>query len=262
MSNLIPLHHTAIGTEAQQTVNARELHTFLGPKARFNDWIARRIATYGFQEDRDFTVLKNEYGPDGTIEYHVSLDMAKELSMVERTRKGKEARLYFLACEKAALARTPSPQLPAPRETLDTLHACRSALQDLGCFDDRDTIMFAAYVRRIAATAMQPLLPAGSSDPLEPDLTQPVLWTLSMRMQFLKYPPLTGADGPGQQIKIGTLAKKAYATEFGEEPKKLWDFVKGQQRQVNAYAPDRVHVLDQAIETVLGPPRLQLITTT
>jgi hypothetical protein len=52
-------------------------------------------------EDRDFTVLKSEYGPiSSQSEYFVTLDMAKELSMVERTKKGKEARQYFIACEE------------------------------------------------------------------------------------------------------------------------------------------------------------------
>ena len=96
MQALIPLHRQPIGQETVSTVNARELYAFLGPKARFNDWITRRIASYGFEEGRDFTVLKNEYrqnqglsdGPEDTIEYHISLDMAKELSMVERTHGG------------------------------------------------------------------------------------------------------------------------------------------------------------------------------
>ena len=104
MPILIPLHQSTIGIELIQTVNARELHTFLGPKARFNDWFSRRVAAYGFQKERDFTVLKKEYGLESTNEYYVSLDMAKELSMVERTPKGKEARLYFLDCERQVLA--------------------------------------------------------------------------------------------------------------------------------------------------------------
>ena len=73
---------------------------------------------------------------------------------------------------------------------------------------------------------MQPLFPPGTTDPTAPDLSQPVLWTLSMRTQFLKYPPLTGADADGKQIRMGAMAVKAYKTEFGKDPKKLWDFVR------------------------------------
>ena len=63
-----------------------------------NDWIQRRIEDYSFQETIDFAVLKNEYGESkqlrGTygsfesIEYHLTFDMATELSMVERTARG------------------------------------------------------------------------------------------------------------------------------------------------------------------------------
>ena len=52
-------------------------------KTRFNDWIVRRIEDFSFLEGADFIVLKNEYGTD----YHVTTNMAKELSMVERDAK-------------------------------------------------------------------------------------------------------------------------------------------------------------------------------
>ena len=51
---LIPLTVATIGTEAQKTVNARDLHAFLEVKTRFNDWIERRIADFGFVESVDF----------------------------------------------------------------------------------------------------------------------------------------------------------------------------------------------------------------
>lgn len=115
-TSMIPFTSCRVGAEMIQTVNARDLHAFLGPKSRFNDWITRRIDNYGFQEGRDFTILKNENiknqtlneRSDYTLEYHISLDMAKELSMVERTVKGKEARQYFLDCER----RMNTPTLP------------------------------------------------------------------------------------------------------------------------------------------------------
>lgn len=152
------------------------------------------------------------------------------------------------------------PPLPPAAETLETLRTCKVALEALGCFDDRDKITFGAYVRQIAAMVMQPLLPPGA--PAEPtlDLTKPVLWTMSMRLQYLKYAPLSGTDGESLQIKIGTLAARNYRATYPDEPKKMWDYVKGQQRQVNSYEPDRVQVLDDAIATYLGPPRLQIVT--
>lgn len=61
-TSLIPFVQRTIGTASIPTVDARDLYAFLGPKSRFNDWITRRIQQYGFAEERDFTVLKTEYG--------------------------------------------------------------------------------------------------------------------------------------------------------------------------------------------------------
>ena len=256
---IIPFEKYQIGSMSIQTVNARDLHAFLEVKTQYNHWIERRIQSYGFSQDIDFTVAILGHGPTRTIEHHVTIAMAKELSMVERTKRGKQARQYFIDCERRLSSAPTTHIATSPRETLDTLAACQDALKALGCFDDRDSITFAAYIRRIAATAMQPLLPV-AIDPTQPpvDTSQPVLWTMSMRLQFLRYAPLSGKDGEGRQIRIGSIAAKNYKGTYKELPKKIWDFVKGQQRQVNAYPPERVHILDDAIETVLGPPHLQI----
>ena len=81
-----------------QAVNARELHTFLEVQTRFNDWIAARITDYAFVENQDYVrFTENSVKPQGgrpSIGYFISLDMAKELAMVERNEQGKEARRY------------------------------------------------------------------------------------------------------------------------------------------------------------------------
>ncbi|WP_409337891.1 antA/AntB antirepressor family protein [Bartonella bilalgolemii] len=106
MNTLIPISEQIIDQETVQTVNARELHTFLKVTSRFNDWIINRIKEYGFLENKDFvSFTKNLVKPKGgrpSTEYHITLDMAKELSMVENNKKGREARLYFIECEKLA----------------------------------------------------------------------------------------------------------------------------------------------------------------
>lgn len=92
----------------QRVVSARELHQFLESKQQFADWIKNRIKDYGFVEGQDFEVfqnfMKNSEGGRPTTEYALSLDMAKELSMVERNEKGKLARLYFIEMEKKAIS--------------------------------------------------------------------------------------------------------------------------------------------------------------
>ena len=85
----------------KNTVNARELHAFLQNKDHFATWIKDRITQYDFVENQ-YVVIYSEFSEKGRprVEYALSLDMAKELSMVERTDKGKQARQYFIDCEK------------------------------------------------------------------------------------------------------------------------------------------------------------------
>ena len=90
--------------EGIQTVNARELHGFLKVKRDFSSWIKQRIEKYDFSKSIDYSVItetgENLFGGRPAIEYHILIDMAKELSMVENNEKGKQARKYFIQCEK------------------------------------------------------------------------------------------------------------------------------------------------------------------
>ena len=101
MHELISLqpHDTLI-----QAVNARELHSFLESKQDFSNWINNRIKQYGFAENTDYLlnkiIVQVPSGKKYKNEYFLTLDMAKELSMVENNDKGKEARRYFIECEK------------------------------------------------------------------------------------------------------------------------------------------------------------------
>lgn len=87
----------------KRAVNARELHEFLESKQEFANWIKNRIKQYGFVENQDFEVfdnfVRNPQGGRPAVEYALSIDMAKELSMVENNEKGRIARKYFIACE-------------------------------------------------------------------------------------------------------------------------------------------------------------------
>ena len=104
MYELIKLNQTKINDETVQTVNARELHAFLQSKQDFSTWIKNRVEQYDFVENQDFIKLhkKMELSKTGQmgIEYYITLDMAKELAMIERNDKGREARQYFIQCEK------------------------------------------------------------------------------------------------------------------------------------------------------------------
>lgn len=101
MNELIKINQKDINGNAINTVNARELHAFLEVKSNFRDWIRNRINDFNFVENQDFiAVAKNLAGGGQQKDYYLSIDMAKELSMVERNEKGKQARQYFIECER------------------------------------------------------------------------------------------------------------------------------------------------------------------
>ena len=99
---------TLNNNETVQTVDARQLHAFLGVSRDFTTWIKGRISEYGFVHGVDYLLTKSggQVPHQGGLRsvtisvYHLTVDMAKELSMVEKTDKGREARRYFIECEK------------------------------------------------------------------------------------------------------------------------------------------------------------------
>lgn len=98
MDALIPLTNN----DGAQAVMGRDLHQFLEVNARYNDWFPRMVA-YGFSEGQDFySKMSESTGGRPSTDHIVSLDMAKEISMIQRTDKGKQARQYFIECERRA----------------------------------------------------------------------------------------------------------------------------------------------------------------
>ena len=87
-------------------ISARELHEFLEVTERFSQWFEKKVERYGFIENEDFTSVKNftvvNNGAKKEIQdYVVTVDIAKELSMVQNNEKGRQARKYFIQVEKA-----------------------------------------------------------------------------------------------------------------------------------------------------------------
>jgi len=104
-NSLIPVIEHEIAGELQPCVDARELHKWLKCGEMFATWIKKRIKTYKFIENEDFisylVSTKKPQGGRSSREYVLTLDMAKELSMVENNEQGRTARRYFINCEKA-----------------------------------------------------------------------------------------------------------------------------------------------------------------
>ena len=102
MSELIPLtQHDGI-----QAVMGRDLHAFLEVQSNYREWFPRMVA-YGFEEGKDYASknrrVQDSLGREREANDHiVTLDMAKEISMIQRTDKGKQARQYFIECERRA----------------------------------------------------------------------------------------------------------------------------------------------------------------
>lgn len=98
--------------EGKQLVSARELHEFLEIKTDFRKWFPR-MCEYGFENGVDYTPVKKVHPMNNQeyFDYAIEISMAKELSMIQRTEKGKQARKYFIECERKVIESDKS-QLP------------------------------------------------------------------------------------------------------------------------------------------------------
>lgn len=96
MNQLIPIHYD----NEHPAVSARELHEFLGVRTAYKDWFPR-MCEYGFTEGNDFcSFLSESTGGRPAQDAALTIDMAKEICMLQRNEKGKQARQYFIEVEK------------------------------------------------------------------------------------------------------------------------------------------------------------------
>lgn len=206
--------------QGSSVVSARELYHFLEVKQQFADWIKSRIIKYGFREGEDYveapknldagivsensekpadegisrnfhkTMKDNRRGPQAT-DYAMTLDMAKELSMVERNQKGKEARLYFIDCERAALelakqlATAPPPSAAIAPATEQLLLQLMQQQTQLMAGQQAMLDQLRADVEQIRQTGQRPPSRAkrlAASAPTPPHLTGPA----SLRQQIVR----------------------------------------------------------------------------
>lgn len=100
MSDLIKI----VENNGNKAVSARDLHAFLEIETPITKWIIRMFE-YGFEENKDWTKLSIG---NQLVDYALSIDCAKEISMIQRSDKGKQARQYFIECEKKLQKSLPS----------------------------------------------------------------------------------------------------------------------------------------------------------
>lgn len=110
-SSLIPVFAADSTERSQLLCNARDLHAFLQIGRDFSNWIKNRIEQYGFEEGNDFICVENLSSPNLASskaraqimnDYHLTLDMAKELAMIENNEVGRRVRRYFIQMERQA----------------------------------------------------------------------------------------------------------------------------------------------------------------
>lgn len=101
MNELLKINYEA----EQPTVSARDLHEALEVKSNFTTWF-NRMCEYGFREKIDFKTCfpkmeSESHGGQNMIDHEISIDMAKQICMIQRSEKGKQYRQYFIDLEKA-----------------------------------------------------------------------------------------------------------------------------------------------------------------
>lgn len=165
MNELIKIGSNLIGGREVPTVNARKLHEFLEVGKDFSNWIKDRIDQYGFVENQDYVCspisASKHRGGHNRRDYHLSFDMAKELAMVERNDKGKQARQYFIACEnrlKEIYAAQIGPQLPQQVEAMKILPIAVRAARSIGLNKNAAAISANYAVKQMTGTNVMKLL--------------------------------------------------------------------------------------------------------
>ncbi|WP_375662310.1 MULTISPECIES: antA/AntB antirepressor family protein [unclassified Bartonella] len=159
MNTLIEIKEQIIDQEIVQTVNARDLHAFLEAKRDFSNWIKDRITRYNFIEGQDFIKTQDLRSPNLAsaksraviaINYYLTLDRAKELSMLENNQKGREARLYFIECEKRVKqVVTPQIDYSSPKAMIGFLNYLQ------GQIDQKDIIIEDLTPKAMALESLQ-----------------------------------------------------------------------------------------------------------
>jgi phage anti-repressor protein len=109
--DLVKVTEGEIGGVKCRTVDARELHKAVGSDKDFTSWVKQKIEKFGFQEGGDYEVInksdsprlgnqKSNGGDRRSIEYRLTVEMAKEVAMTQNTAVGREVRWYFIECER------------------------------------------------------------------------------------------------------------------------------------------------------------------
>ena len=112
-------------------VNARDLHEFLEVKTVFRNWV-RRMLEYGFEENLDYFTTSKKVHRQILKEFYLTLSAAKEISMLQRTEKGRAARKYFIKCEEQLTQLSQNKRFAAFIKLESTKEKFKNTLLDMG----------------------------------------------------------------------------------------------------------------------------------
>lgn len=131
--SLFKITKTSLDGSEINSVNAREIYDYLEIKTPFSMWIRRAIEKYDFMENIDFTTHSFVIGKATQVDYIVTLNMAKELAMLENNPKGKETRKYLIYFEETAkeIITTQSQEIQLLQGMLNTISKMDSRVVQL-----------------------------------------------------------------------------------------------------------------------------------
>lgn len=199
--------------DGKQLVSAREVYTFLELRDdQFNRWFSNCVEKYDFVEGSDFSTMMSEStGGRPKQDYIVTLEMAKELSMVSNTPKGKLARKYFIECERKLMESVP--KLPSNyKEALRELIKLEEEKEQLAIERDK-AILTKAYISdKKTATAMNTASRLSKENHrLEIELDKSKEYSTIKRMELI-----TG-------LKFNWRILKSACMDLGIEPIEVFD---------------------------------------
>lgn len=115
-------------------INARDLWEFLEVKTPFSIWVKRMLES-DFRENKDYFTSNKKVSRQILKEFHLTLTTAKEISMLQRSDKGREARLYFIQCEETLIQLKESKRFAAFNKLETTKQKFKETINQLGLTD-------------------------------------------------------------------------------------------------------------------------------
>lgn len=266
-SQLVPVVPGTIGNTQCLTVDGRTLHSVLGVRRDFSNWIKGRISKYGFVQGQDFEVFaktgENSEGGRPSQEYRCTLGMGKELCMVENNEKGRVARRYFIECERRLL----SPQTttshdgqlsPAERAELKAIVDAKLSTYPASVQGKARAEIWTRFNRhfRIAEYAQLPTVKMPEARDYLIQMEVKALGAAAQPTATAAIPALVSDDAEGHLAAIRQHVRHIYDHEaalYGivrHNLPSLWD-IQSRERRIALRALDSMERASGALESIL-----------